>query len=115
MVKLDEKEFNMKSKNMFVNFLSNQKICNFFYSQLDTTRCHGTPSTDQPVPCPGSAQSPGYEQVGKAYQGRDGYEREIPSSAWVNIIVGRKENIRHRVRWRMFFKITNKNMRFCLK
>lgn len=34
MVKLDEKEFNMKSKNMFVNFLSNQKICNFFILNL---------------------------------------------------------------------------------
>ena len=34
MVKLDEKEFNMKSKNMFVNFLSNQKICNFFIPSL---------------------------------------------------------------------------------
>lgn len=34
MVKLDEKEFNMKSKNMFVNFLSSQKICNFLIPNL---------------------------------------------------------------------------------
>ena len=83
MVKLDEKEFNMKSKNMFVNFLSNQKICNFFYSYLDTTRCHRTLNPDQPYPCPRGPQGAGHEQVRAAHPGRDGNEREIPSSAWI--------------------------------
>ena len=56
-------------------------ISSFFYSYLDTTRCHRTAPPDQPLPGERSAQSPGYEQVGTAYQGWDGYEREVSASA----------------------------------
>ena len=61
-----------------------RKNFDYFYSYLDTTRCHRTAPPDQPLPGERSAQSPGYEQVGKAYPVRDGYEREISASAWIN-------------------------------
>ena len=61
----------------------------FFCSYLDTTRCHGTPSTDQPVPCPRGPQGAGHEQVraavGAAHPGRDGNTGKVSASAYLDV------------------------------
>lgn len=56
-----------------------------FYSYLDTTRCHGTPSTDQPVSCPRSPQGAGHEQVRAAHPGRDGNTGKVSASAYLDV------------------------------
>ena len=60
-------------------------ISSFFYSYLDTTRRHGTPSPDQSVSCSRGPQSAGHEQVRAAYPGRDGDTGKVSASAYLDI------------------------------